>query len=52
METLCDTFAFDVLAESRKVCEGCVQGPQGQERLGWRGGGDSGKVSGGGAEAA
>lgn len=27
VETLCDTFAFDVLAESRKVCEGCVQGP-------------------------
>lgn len=51
METLCDTFAFDVLAESRKVCEGCVQGP-GMGKGGWRGSGDSGKVSGGRAEAA
>lgn len=52
METPCDTLAFDVLAESRKVCEGCVQGPLGWERVGWRGGGDGGKVSGGRAEAA
>lgn len=52
VETLCNTFAFDILADSRKGCEGCVQGPLGWERVGWRGGGDSGKVSGGRAEAA
>lgn len=31
--TLYNTFAFDVLAERRKVCEWCVQGPWRWERM-------------------